>query len=648
MDRTDMKAELDPDRLRELMREGGHGWQGLTYPGDPIAKGPGELPERGDVDSLYPAFDYIYAEFNLEYNDKHAGLYKTHPSSILKSPDRIKLILSILRDQGPGGAKLPIDRLTHEKVIMTHFAIHVTRELRDVRDCIMNLFTMPWEIDHHMIRDYFAEKIALYFVFVSHYTTWLFLAALMGTITWIDVVAEDTYSASLVPFFAIFMALWATFFSEFWKRKEATYAMQWGTHDFESIEQERIEFEGVNVLSPVDREPRKYYPPLKSHLSRAYAYTVISGLITVVIIVVAAIFVLKFFTVENPVYVGGLNIGPFIPTVANAIQIQIMDMIYGAIAVKLTDGENHRTQTQYEDNLICKSFLFQCVNSYAALVYIAFVKDHFGPDSARCLNRDCLAELSTALGTILIVRLLVGNIQEIGVPMLLNWWRARAARKEAAKHGNEQKKKTTADGDASGTVASQFNLQPYDVFEDQFDDYLELIIQYGYATLFVAAFPLAPVMSFVNNWIEIRVDGFKLCYLSRRPEPRAAQDIGTWQMILDVLGTVAVIVNVGIICFTGDFLDGLPGNQSEQLAGRFLIFLAFEHVLLVLKFLLSVFVPDVPEATEIQIERAQFYTEKVILNREDDDDATLANSVKPTVLDMVVYREQEAPDENLA
>ena len=40
--------------------------------------------------------------------------------------------------------------------------------------------------------------------------------------------------------------------------------------------------------------------------------------------------------------------------------------------------ENHRTDTEYEDNLIAKTFMFQFVNSYASLIYIAFIKEQIG------------------------------------------------------------------------------------------------------------------------------------------------------------------------------------------------------------------------------------------------------------------------------
>ncbi|XP_017464374.1 PREDICTED: anoctamin-7-like, partial [Rhagoletis zephyria] len=43
-----------------------------------------------------------------------------------------------------------------------------------------------------------------------------------------------------------------------------------------------------------------------------------------------------------------------------------------------------------------------------------------------------------------------------------------------------------------------------------FPEYLEMVLQYGFVTLFVAAFPLAPFFALLNNIFEMRLDAKKL------------------------------------------------------------------------------------------------------------------------------------------
>ena len=52
------------------------------------------------------------------------------------------------------------------------------------------------------------------------------------------------------------------------------------------------------------------------------------------------------------------------------------------------------------------------------------------------------------------------------------------------------------------------------------------VIQYGFVTIFVAAFPLAPFFALLNNWVEIRLDAHKFITVFRRPVAERAQDIG--------------------------------------------------------------------------------------------------------------------------
>ncbi|NXQ92344.1 ANO8 protein, partial [Nyctibius grandis] len=66
-------------------------------------------------------------------------------------------------------------------------------------------------------------------------------------------------------------------------------------------------------------------------------------------------------------------------------------------------------------------------------------------------------------------------------------------------------------------------------YEDTFQDYQEMFIQFGYVVLFSCAFPLAAMCALVNNVIEIRSDAFKLCTGLQRPFGQRVESIGQWQ-----------------------------------------------------------------------------------------------------------------------
>ena len=53
-----------------------------------------------------------------------------------------------------------------------------------------------------------------------------------------------------------------------------------------------------------------------------------------------------------------------------------MSYVNSIVAAALSLRENHRTDTEYEDALISKLFLFQFVNFYSSFFYIAFVAEY--------------------------------------------------------------------------------------------------------------------------------------------------------------------------------------------------------------------------------------------------------------------------------
>lgn len=79
-----------------------------------------------------------------------------------------------------------------------------------------------------------------------------------------------------------------------------------------------------------------------------------------------------------------------------------------------------------------------------------------------------------------------------------------------------------------------------------YDEYLEMVIQFGFITLFVVAFPLAPLFALLNNILEMRLDATKFLRHYRRPVPRRARDIGVWKQILDALARISITTNVSL------------------------------------------------------------------------------------------------------
>ena len=230
----------------------------------------------------------------------------------------------------------------------------------------------------------------------------------------------------------------------------------------------------------------------------------------------------------------------------------------------LTDWQNFETQTDYINSMVIKLFSFQFVNSYASLYYIAFGKIHF----EGCTNGDCMYDLTIQLATIFITNFFL-NLLELGMPFVKSKYRMWRYRK--APMSPEQ---------------YQFNFESYD---EPLDDYMEIVIGYGYVVLFGIAFPFTPLMALVLCIIELRVDAWKLCNLTRRPYPTRDCSIGIWLSVTQIMAVAGVITNVGVLIFTSDVFDFKDAGQ------KWTVFFIIEHALIVFKISLSSLIPDTPK-----------------------------------------------------
>ncbi|OQR72024.1 anoctamin-7-like, partial [Tropilaelaps mercedesae] len=309
---------------------------------------------------------------------------------------RIRIVHEILQKTGFGRrrkAHIGLDRLLEESVFTAAYPLHEGHHKppEDLlpqeysRRQLLFEFWVRWgrwykfqPLNH--IREYFGEKIAIYFAWLGLYTAWLLPAAVLGIFVFIYGivnVATDRPTAELCAsgdtyrmcprceerhgcdywylseiciftkltylfdhpgtvFYACFLSFWAVTFLEYWKRQCSRLAHHWDCMDYEEEEEPpRPEFAAkayTEARNPVTglREPS--FP----HWIRMQR--IVAGIAILILM-------LKGFA-----SVIASSSGAFV----NLIFIMILERIYRKLAYKLTQWEMHRTQTEFDNNLTFK------------------------------------------------------------------------------------------------------------------------------------------------------------------------------------------------------------------------------------------------------------------------------------------------------
>lgn len=123
---------------------------------------------------------------------------------------------------------------------------------------------------------------------------------------------------------------------------------------FTNYNRVHIDFRGEWIDSFVDGSKIRYYPSRSRNKHFQKSISVVGFLIVLVLGCVASIYVVRF-TIVGEIGTIGAQV---VASVANAVQIQVLNYIYTSMAMRFTEKENHRTDTQV--NAIESCFLFRC------------------------------------------------------------------------------------------------------------------------------------------------------------------------------------------------------------------------------------------------------------------------------------------------
>ncbi|KAL8755540.1 MAG: hypothetical protein Q9199_003557 [Rusavskia elegans] len=454
------------------------------------------------------------------------------------------------------------------------------------------------------IRNRFGEKIAYYFAFTQNYFAFLIFPAAFGFASWVIL-------GSFSPIYALVNGLWCVTLVEYWKRQELDLSVRWGVKGVAGIQKKRRDFKHEKeIRDPVTGETLQIFPATK-RLSRQllqvpFAFLAVLALGTLI----ATGFGIEIFLSE--VYNGpGKTLLVFLPTGLLTTLVPTLTTMLTTVATQLNEYENWETAESYESALTQKIFVLNFITSYLPIFLTAFVYVPFGSIVVPYLDIFSLTarpfaqqekQLQTPKSGAFVINpsrlknqviyfTVTAQIVNFGLETILPYVKRRGFSKYQEMKSESAAKKGGAgagvaiddvpeEAEFLKRVRNEAELDVYDVATDL----REMVVQFGYLSLFSVVWPLTPVSFIINNWIELRSDAAKICLGMQRPTPHRADSIGPWLDSLEFLAWLGSITSAALAYLFSN--NGLgPDGTPATIKGWALLLTIFfsEHLYLLVR-----------------------------------------------------------------
>lgn len=501
-------------------------------------------------------------------------------------------------------------KLSAAGVIVDMFPLHNQDQLKDLSEVWYSGNQLAQPLDS--VNSYFGSSIGFYFSFLDFYTWSLLPPAILGlciayfsgevqkemveSVSGSQVMSDEDASGPAVGghmIQAVFSMFWSTVFMELWKRRSSSLSYRWGyLHLAERFAEPRPGFHGDLGVNPVTGRMEPLFPEWKRELRMALVSVPVVGLfLGLVVLGMLAFYWGEGQVKQLPDHWDSLQtqVLLYAPSVLHIIYTNVLATIYKNVAQTLTEYENHREESSFQNHVTAKVLVFTFFNYFAVLFHIAFYKQD-------------VPLLRKRLASLLIVTQLVNQVTEVVVPFLVDRFISAPNRKENENDPQEDKYR---------------NQSTLPAFPGLFAEYIELLVQFGYLSLFSCVYPLTAVLLLINNLTEIRSDAYKMCKLFRKPFSPPVANMGVWQIAFEVLSFVSVVSNCWLLLLSPR-IQRLCQEGELSSTNVLLLAVLVEHILILLKVVLAVLIPDEPDWIRKKREHIEYKSMQALRQQKPD------------------------------
>lgn len=304
----------------------------------------------------------------------------------------------------------------------------------------------------------------------------------------------------------------------------------------------------------------------------------------------------------------------FLPTGILTTCMPILSTVLTNIATQLNHFENYETDAAAKAALTQKIFVINAITSYLPIILTAFVYVPFGqlivpyldvfsltvkpfaehssqmevPKGGFQINPDRLRKqviyfTVTAQVVNLGMEVIVPYLKRKGFAKFKQIQSERAARSGGAVPAASEND-LPEEADFLKRVRQEVELDVYDVTTDL----REMVVQFGYLSLFSVVWPVTACSFVANDWLELRADAVKICIEMQRPTPWRADTIGPWLDSLSFLTWFGSITTSALVFLFSDGGLGPDGTPDGIRAWALILTIVFsEHIFLLVRWTVS-------------------------------------------------------------
>ena len=406
------------------------------------------------------------------------------------------------------------------------------------------------------MKKYLGEQCAYYFYFLSYLQKWLVLPAIIGFIVVIFNRAfnEDVDESPFESLYSGFMVFWAACFVVFWEKKQNTlnykfryFGKSVAHHD--DLNKNLEENSGMlQQVDPVSGTKLLIYPQSKQLIRYLQSFLVSLPILAITLLFLVFSLNLRGYVSPDHAWLYIQSISSFsntdelfdqnsymanIPVLLHVIVLFNINNFYSSMSKWSSKREIHKTLQGEENSLIVKRVIFETFNTFVDLIYIAFIKLDIASVRRELISIYTFDELRR-LTTETLIPLIIRKIKEFKSKNAL------------------VKIKSMDTGEIMEKVIEKKLIETSLSKYEGFDDYLEIVINFAYITLFASAFPLAPALILMFHYIESLSDRYKVLNIYQRPLPERAYGIGSWLGVLRIISILSVLSNIVLFAFSSE------------------------------------------------------------------------------------------------